>query len=147
MRIVSPGFADATLREGENAFTLPDARATSLSQTLKGLVPGRMYSMDVVCFDARDVAEKRHRPAAMPLSVTLGDGAEKDASRSWVFVDRRPKEGVRGWGVRCNRHHIVFTAKAEEADLAIALADEAPEGCEIGVNFVGAWPTTSRIHP
>ena len=126
----SSGDSFAVLKRG--------AGAASLSQTLKGLVPGRVYSMDVVCFDAKDVAEKRHRPAAMPLSVTLGDGAEKDASRSWVFVDRRPKEGVRGWGVRCNRHHIVFTAKAEEANLAIALTDEAPEGCEIGVNFVGA---------
>lgn len=113
---------------------------TAIRQTLRKLVPGRMYSLDVTCFDAKDAEARNHRPAELPLAVTLGDGAETDASRSWVFVDRRPKDGVRGWGVRCNRHHIVFTAMAEETELAIGLRDDAPADCEIGVNGIGVWP-------
>ena len=113
--------------------------AARLEQKLKGLVPGRMYSLDVVCFDAKDAASKRHRPARHPVAVTLGEGAEKDARLSWVFVDRRPKEGVRGWGVRVNRHHLVFTARAGEVTLAIDNSG-AQDGSEMGVNWVGAWP-------
>ena len=116
-----------------------NGETAKLVQTLKGLVPGRMYSLDVVCFDAKDVEGKRHRPARHPMSVTLGPGAEKDVRRSWVFVDRRPKDGVRGWGVRCNRHHVVFTACAREINLVIDNA-AAPDGSETGVNWIGAWP-------
>ena len=129
-------FAVMSKKGGETA---------KLVQTLKGLVPGRMYSLDVVCFDAKDVEAKRHRPARHPVSVTLGPEAEKDARLSWVFVDRRPKEGVRGWGVRCNRHHVVFTARAGEIMLAIDNA-AAPDGSEMGVNWIGAWPYVPMFH-
>ena len=79
------------------------------------------------------------------MSVTLGPEAEKDARLSWVFVERRPKEGVRGWGVRCNRHHVVFTARAGEIMLAIDNA-AAPDGSEMGVNWIGAWPYVPVFH-
>ena len=114
-----------------------------LSQMLKGLVPGRMYSLDAVCFDAKDAEAKKHRPALHPLTVTLGTEAETDKSLSWVFVDRRSKENVRGWGVRCNRHHIVFTARATEIPLVLDNA-AAADGDEIGVNGIGVWPYIGR---
>ena len=116
-----------------------NGEAARLVQTMRGFEPGRMYSLDVVCFDAKDAAEKRHRPARHPVSVVLGEGAEKDERLSWTFVDRRPKEGVRGWGVRCNRHHVVFTARAREITLALDNS-AAADGDEIGVNWIGAWP-------
>ena len=114
-----------------------------LSQMLKGLVSGRTYSLDVVCFDAKDAETKKHRPALHPLTVTLGTEADKKENLSWVFVDRRSKEKVRGWGVRCNRHHIVFTARATEIPLVIDNATAA-EGDEIGVNGIGVWPYIGR---
>ena len=117
--------------------------AAKLVQKLKGLVPGRMYSLDAVCFDAKDAAAKRFRPVRLPLAVTLGPEAETDERLSWVFVDRRAKEKVRGWGVRCNRHHLVFTARAEEVELAIDNS-AAADGDEIGVNGIGAWPYIGR---
>ncbi len=128
---------DAFAVLGRSATNSAPAR---LSRTVHNLVPGRVYSLDVTCFDAKDAAEKKHRPARHPIEVALGEGAKNDESRSWVFVDRRPKEGVRGWGVRCNRHHFVFTAKAKETELSISLAADAPEGCEIAVNGIGARP-------
>lgn len=113
-------------------------RTTRLSQTLKNLVPGRRYSLDVVCFNAKDARENAVRPMRIPLNVTLGDAAEKIESRSWVFVDRRPKS--RGFsGTRVNRHHVVFTAKATETEFCIDNED-APDGFEIGVNGIGVWP-------
>lgn len=126
---------------GDAFAVLSKAQGVSarLEQTMKGFKPGCMYSFDVVCFDAKDVAAKRHRPARHPLTVTLGAGAERDESTSWVFVDRRPKEGVRGWGVRCNRHHVVFTARSEEISLSLDNA-AASDGDEIGVNWIGARP-------
>lgn len=117
-----------------------------LEQTMKGFVPGRLYSLDVVCFDVKDAAEKRHRPARHPLAVTLGAGAEKDERLSWTFVDRRPKEGAKGWGVRCNRHHVVFTARTDEITLALDNA-AASDGDKIGVNWIGAWPYVAGEKP
>ena len=111
---------------------------TRLSQTLKNLVPGRRYSLDVVCFNAKDARENAVRPMRIPLNVTLGDAAEKIESESWVFVDRRPKSRSFS-GTRVNRHHVVFTAKATEIEFCIDNAD-APDGFEIGVNGIGAWP-------
>jgi hypothetical protein len=113
-------------------------KTTRLSQTLKNLVPGRTYSLDVVCFNAQDARDDVVRPMRIPLNVTLGDAAEKDDELSWVFVDRRPKS--RGFrGTRINRHHVVFTAKAAEIPFSVDNED-APDGFEIGVNGIGAWP-------
>ena len=71
--------------------------------------------------------------------LALGAGAEQDKSRSWTFVDRRQKEGVKGWGVRCNRHHVVFTARAGQITLVLDNA-AAPDGTELGVNFISVNP-------
>ena len=121
-------------------------RTSRIGQTLKGLVPGKKYSLDVVCFDAKDAKAKKHRPARHPVTVTLGDGALKDDALSWVFVDRRPVKDTIGWGVRCNRHHTVFTAKSEEVTLAIDNA-AASDGDETGVNWIGVWPYVSGWDP
>ena len=128
----APGDTFAVLRKSGGA-------AAKLEQTLKGFIPGRRYSLDVVCFDAKDAKAKVHRPALHPLSVALGDGAEKDARLSWTFVDRRKKEGAKGWGVRCNRHHVVFTARSREIMLTLDNSSAA-DGSETGVNWIGAWP-------
>jgi len=113
-------------------------KTASLSQMLKNLVPGRTYSLDVICFNAKDARDGAVRPMRIPLNVALGGAAVKDDARSWVFVDRRPKS--RGFcGTRVNRHHIVFTAQAAEIPFKLDNA-AAPDGFEIGVNGIGAWP-------
>ena len=141
------GFAEGVERRwggssSGNSFAVLGCRngeAASLEQTLKGFTPGRKYSLDVVCFDVNDAKTRRHRPARHPLSVALGEGACKDDRQSWVFIDRRKKEGVKGWGVRCNRHHIVFTARTEEIKLTLRTLGAADAG-EVGVNWIGVWP-------
>ena len=118
-------------------------RAWTGASAMRHACPGRRYSLDVVCFNAKDARENAVRPMRIPLNVTLGDAAEKIESESWVFVDRRPKSRSFS-GTRVNRHHVVFTAKATEIEFCIDNAD-APDGLEIGVNGIGAWPYILQI--
>ena len=128
-----------------DAFALlakADGKPARIGQVIRGLVPGRMYTMDVTCFDVKDVRTKTWRPAELPLAVTMDATAEKDPSLSWTFVDRRPK-GTHGWGVKVNRHHVVFTARASEIRMMLDNS-AAEDGTEIGVNAIGVWPYIAR---
>ena len=119
--------------------------ASSLSQTLKGLVPGRKYCLQFATFDAKDVKANRVAPRRFAVEATLSDGAEIDKSLSWVHVDRRIKgryEANNGVA-RINLHHIVFTAKATEVELTLDNAAATP-GEELGVNYVSLNPYFAR---
>jgi hypothetical protein len=108
---------------------------------VKGLVPRRKYCLQFATFDVKDVKANRIAPRRFGIAATLSDGAEIDSSLSWVHVDERIKgryplnDGV----ARINLHHIVFTAKAPEIELAFDNAS-ASKGEEIGVNYVSLNP-------
>ena len=118
---------------------------SSLSQTAKGLVPGRKYCLQFATFDVKDVKANRVAPRRFAVSATLSEGAEIDKALSWVHVDERIKgryemnNGV----ARINLHHIVFTAKSPEVGLEINNATAAP-GEELGVNYISLLPYFAR---
>ena len=133
---VGDTFAVLVRGEGEPA---------EISQTLKGLVPGRKYCLQFATFDVKDVKANRIAPRRFGIDATLSDGAEIDGSLSWVHVDKRIKgryEANNGVA-RINLHHTVFTAKAEEVELKIGNSAASP-GEELGVNFVSVKPYYAR---
>ena len=127
------GDTFAVLTKGEGVDTL--------KQTVKGLVPGRMYCLQYATFDVKDVKANRIAPRVFAVRGVLGAAAEVDASRSWVHVDRRTKgryahnDGV----ARINLHHIVFTARASEIPLTFDDAEAKP-GEALGLNCVSLNP-------
>ena len=133
---VGDTFAVLVRREGE---------ASSLSQTAKGLVPGRKYCLQFATFDVKDVKANRIAPRRFPVSATLSDGAAIDGKLSWVHVDERVKGryAVNDGVARINLHHIVFTAKAPEVELALDNSTASP-GEELGINYVSLLPCYSR---
>ena len=118
-----------------------EGEVSSLSQTARGLVPGRKYCLQFATFDVKDVKANRVAPRRFAVSATLSEGAEIDKSLSWVHVDERIKgryemnNGV----ARINLHHIVFTAKSSEVELKLDNAAASP-GEELGVNYVSLLP-------
>ena len=133
---VGDTFAVLVRREGE---------ASSLSQTLKGLVPGRKYCLQFATFDVKDVKANRIAPRRFGISATLSGGARIDKSLSWVHVDERVKGryAVNDGVARINLHHTVFTAKAAEVELTLDNRAAAP-GEELGVNDVSVNPYFAR---
>ena len=116
-----------------------------ISQTVKGLVPGRKYCLQFAAFDVKDVKANRVAPRRFGIAATLSDGAEIDSSLSWVHVDKRIKgryaanDGV----ARINLHHTVFTARTAEVELKIDNSTAAV-GEELGINYLSVKPYYSR---
>jgi len=108
-----------------------------LSQRVKGLVPGQMYVLQFVTFDADDAQNHVYAPRRFGVAADLVAGAEVDAARSWTHVDRRHQgrySGMTG-GAKVNLNHVVFTARAPEIDLAFTDAGEKP-GEKTGLNWI-----------
>ena len=118
-----------------------EGEAASISQTLKGLVPGRKYCLQFATFDVKDVKANRIAPRRFGIEAKLSDGAEIDRALSWVHVDDRQKgrysanDGV----ARINLHHIVFTAKTSNVEVTLSNA-AALVGEELGVNYLSLNP-------
>ena len=89
----------------------------------------------------KDVKANRIAPRWFGIGVTLGAGAEKRDDLSWVFVDERIKgrydfnDNV----ARVNLHHVVFTARAAETEIAFDNS-AAKVGEELGINAVSLNP-------
>ena len=111
-----------------------------VSQSLKALTPGRLYSVKAVAADLVRMGEK---PTSSPLTINVNGGeiiADKGFQSAFAScynheVPPYTKEH-RAW-FTANR--VVFRATASEAELAIA---ESPEGqaLEVGFNFVEVQP-------
>ena len=119
--------------------------ASSISQTVKGLVPGRKYCLQFATFDVKDVKANRIAPRRFGVSAALSDGVEVDERLSWVHVDRRVKGryAANDNVARINLHHVVFTARRAAAELVIDNV-AAQTGEELGVNHLSILPYFSR---
>ena len=122
-----------------------EGEVSSLSQTARGLVPGRKYCLQFATFDVKDVKANRVAPRRFAVSATLSEGAEIDKALSWVHVDERIKGRyeVNNGVARINLHHIVFTAKSSEVVLKLDNAAASP-GEELGVNYISLLPYYAR---
>ena len=128
------GDTFAVLVRGENS-------PSSISQTARGLVPGRTYCLQFAAFDVKDVKANRVAPRDFRVSETLGNGAEVRKDLSWVYVDRRRngRYDFNNGVARICLHHVVFTATAAETDIVLSNAAASP-GEELGVNAVSLNP-------
>ncbi len=132
------GDTFAVLVRGEGA-------PAEISQTLKGLVPGRKYCLQFATFDVKDVKANRIAPRRFGIAATLSDGAEIDSALSWVHVDERVKGryALNNGVARINLHHTIFTARAAEIELKIDNA-AATVGEELGINYLSVKPYYQR---
>ena len=118
-----------------------DGAPATVSQTAKGLVPGRTYCLQFATFDVKDVKANRLAPRRFGIDVRMGAGAEVRKNLSWVHVDRRTK-GRYDFNddvARINLHHVVFTARAAETEIVFDNA-VAKVGEELGINAVSLNP-------
>ena len=113
--------------------------ASSLRQTAKGLVPGRMYRLRYTTFDVKDVKAKRTAPRKFNIAASVGAGAKVEPSLTWTHVDRRAKGRYGQLGARVNLGQIVFTATAPETEVSFS-NEAAAEGEELGVHYVSILP-------
>jgi len=113
-------------------------RASSLSQHVRGLVPGRLYCLQVSVFSVKDAKGNKVDPRRFPLTCKLVGEVEVLPSLSWTHVDQRIKgRYARNNGVaRTNLHHVVFMVKGQEAE--IVLRNDGDE--ELGVNCISLNP-------
>ena len=141
VRVQNRWGGNGSLGDTFATFTRAANATNTLTQTVKGLVPGRTYCLQFATFDVRDVKKRRHNPRAFGLTATLGVGAELKPALCWRFIDRRV-EGryAQNTGVaRINLHHLVFVARATEIPLVFDDAVAQPGEC-LGLNCVSLNP-------
>lgn len=127
-------------------LTKANGVAAEIRQTAKGLVPGRLYCLQFATFDADDVQAARTAPRRFAVEAVLEPGgAEIDADRTWVHVDRRQKGyyATNSGVARINVHHIVFRALKPEVAVTLSAA-AAKDGERLGVNWLSLNPYFSR---
>lgn len=130
-RWYSGGIGDdfAVLKKGKEY-------SSRVSQSIKHLVPGRLYCFQCCMFDVKAVknAEKCDRRVELDISIV---GATVLKEFSWRHIDRRVTDKKNNPAV--NLEHIVFRAESAEAALNIS-NKTAPEGSELGINFISLCP-------
>lgn len=112
----------------------------TLTQTATGLTPGKVYTLQFVTADYKDMVARKVDPKQHRLSAVLGPGAEIMPDKSYVFVDRRNsgKKADDGW-VRINLHHLCFRATASSCTVTFTDAEAEP-GTETALNYVMLKP-------
>jgi hypothetical protein len=122
-------------------FTRSEGQANTLTQTATGLTPGKIYTLQFVTADYKDMVERRVDPKQHKLRAILGDGAEVIPEQSYVFVDRRnsgTKKADDGLA-RINLHHIRFRATAPSFTVTFTDADAEP-GTQTALNYIMLKP-------
>ncbi|MEN6301291.1 MAG: hypothetical protein ABFD96_01125 [Armatimonadia bacterium] len=121
-------------------FTRGQARPNTLSQTATGLTPGKVYTLQFITADYKDMVAKKVAPKQHKLSATLGAGAEVIPEKSYVYVDERTTGKKADDGkVRINLHHIRFRATAPSFTVTFTDAEAAP-GTQTALNYVMLKP-------
>ena len=126
-------------------FKKANAENSTLTQTVKNLIPGKMYCLQFSTGDYNDIVAKRHNPRKYGIEANLGDGTVIDDAQSWVHIDKREKGRYAHNNnvARINLHHIVFKATKPETTLVFSNAAALP-GEELVLNYVMLNPFLSE---
>lgn len=127
---------------GDNfaVFKRGTAGPGTLTQTATGLTPGKVYTLQFVTADYKDMVARKVDPKQHRLSAVLGAGAEAIPDKSYVFVDRRSSDKKSDDGlVRINLHHLRFRATASSFTVTFTDAEAEP-GTETALNYVMLKP-------
>lgn len=121
-------------------FKRGEARPSTLTQTATGLTPGKVYTLQFVTADYKDMLAGKVDPKQHRLEAVLDSGAEPIPGKSYVFVDKRTSGSKPGDKlVRINLHHMRFRATA--AAVKVTFTDTAAEpGTETALNYVMLKP-------
>ena len=112
---------------------------TTLSQVIKGLVPGKAYCLQFAVFDTAAFGINSVKSRALGIEATL-DGVTIRPDLTWHYVNnRRDGQKPPAGFAPINLHHIVFIANAPEATLTITNAMAQP-GEALGLNMVSLNP-------
>lgn len=121
-------------------FTRGAERPNTLSQTATGLTPGKVYTLQFVTADYKDMVAGKVDPRQHALEAVLDAGAEVIPEQSYVYVDSRNSGRKENDGlVRINLHHIRFRAAAESVAITFTDAD-AEAGTETALNYIMLKP-------
>lgn len=117
----------------------PD-RPNRLSQTARGLVPGKAYCLQFVTGDLKDITEKRFNPRLYGIEAEL-TGAEVLPGRGYVHIDRRNSGRYQHNDnvAKINLHRVIFRAAADTVTVTFHDEKAAP-GEELVLNYVQLKP-------
>jgi hypothetical protein len=124
--------------------------ANILSQEIKGLTTGRLYSMKLITADYADLKAGKTRQAAVPISVAVDGAALQPGGFSEPFPSDHTKAKLAPFNTKestfwMTYHYLTFRATGPTAQLTIKdwTSDTdpgGPAGQQIMVNFVEIQP-------
>ena len=117
------------------------------SQKIKGLSPGRLYSMEMLTADYADLTGRgKTQTPDQPVSITI-DGADvlEDRTIRQPFKNIHPGAGIKRDALPMTYHVVYFRATGSDATLTVSdwAAPDAPggpEGQQLMYNFIQIQP-------
>ena len=124
--------------------------ANVLSQEIKGLTPGRLYSLKLITADYADLKAGKTRNAAVPVSVAVDGAAVQPGGFSESFPSDHTKAKLAPFNTKestfwMTYHYLTFRATGPTAQLTIKdwpsdTDPGGPVGQQVMVNFVEIQP-------
>ena len=139
------GKVEGRYRDGEvgdrfAAFTRQRGAVSTLSQTLKGLEPGRLYALGFMTFDSSCPDLGKSKARRFGVDASFVSGAEVREDLSWEHVNRKVKGKQRGsFATWVNYRSLVFKATAPEAELVFS-DEKVKPGEGVGINGIAVRP-------
>ena len=127
---------------GDTCAAFPVKRegvASSVSQRIDGLVPGRLYRLTFCSFNVADMVARRKNKYLHGVVADLGAGSAVDAARSFTNFENEARSSNNGGAARVNLHVVTFKATKPSTTLVISDA-QAKTGDRLGVNFISVNP-------
>jgi hypothetical protein len=111
-------------------------KVNSISQTVKGLIPGKLYSLQFVVADLADVKGNIINPRKLPVKISISN-SEIIPNKSYIYVDNRKETKKTKFG-RINLHRIVFRATESISELRFSTQEKS--GKELIINHIMIKP-------
>ena len=124
-------------RIGDNFAVLTGnaAKRPTIRQTIKGLVPGKPYTLEYLTADADDTKAARVDPRLFDIEASF---ANAKIVHQFVHIDKRPKGTYNAITSKTNYRYYRFVPNATTCELT--LTGSAKDGEKLLVNFVKVTP-------
>ena len=133
-------YHSAELGDRYAVFVRQEDSVSTLSQTLTGLEPGRLYALGFMTFDSAFPDCDKAKSRRFGVDAAFSSGARILDDLSWEHIARKGAVKKRGpFATKVNYRYLVFEASAASAELVFS-DEHVKVGEGVGLNGISVRP-------